>query len=162
MIEARLVRAHSERGFGDISIFKNPTANQREDVRIITCGGDSKITIRNLKSLDHADVVISGGESTTLTGLAVSPSGTQFCVADEDHFVKVCVSFEFWNNVLSFFSDRMYEKEGSTSLLAHSCSTTRPTGATTSCAVVFSSTRRAGEWRWSFDSIYSATTMLDF
>ena len=89
MVEARLVRAHSERGFGDISIFKNSATNQNDSIRIITCGNDSKIIIRNLKSMDHPDVEISGGDSVKLTGLAVSPTGTQFCVAGDDHFVKV-------------------------------------------------------------------------
>lgn len=93
MVEARLVRAHSERGFGDISIFKNPNSNHQDDVSILTCGNDSKITIRNLKSMDHPDVVISGAENAKLTGVAVSPNGTQFCVADDDHFVKVCCIF---------------------------------------------------------------------
>jgi len=47
--------------------------------------------------MDHPDAVISGGEGTKLTGLAVSPSGTQFCVADDEHFVKV-------GSQLSYFS----------------------------------------------------------
>lgn len=84
------MRAHSKRGYGDIAIFKNPTTNQQDTVSIITCGNDSKITIRNLKSMDHADVVISRDDiSSSSTGLAVSPTGTQFCVAGDDQFVRV-------------------------------------------------------------------------
>jgi hypothetical protein len=95
MVEARVVRAHSERGYGDISIFKNSATNQNDAIRVITCGNDSKITIRGLKSMDHPDVEISAGENVKLTGLAVSPTGTQFCVAGDDHFVKVCLCLCF-------------------------------------------------------------------
>lgn len=78
--------AHGAAGFCDVSFSTCPPLDEG-GWHAVTCGADGKITIRLSKNMEEAMGSVDAKDAQT--GVAVSPLGDRFCVADASNYVKV-------------------------------------------------------------------------